>query len=187
MLVAHADAILRTETSRRLQPEVVLRLGEPPASKVVSTWLAQLPATHIVVSSSVAVHDPDRVVKRQFLSEIETFISQIVSEPAPDEWSATWRNVSRCADKALDWELEKPGELNEPRAARVVAENLSSESTLVVSSSMPIREAVPSSSDAKASSPPRLPISRLQLSTSLCQSRSRQSRCKNRPLFCWHL
>jgi 2-succinyl-5-enolpyruvyl-6-hydroxy-3-cyclohexene-1-carboxylate synthase len=140
MLVAHADAILRTETSRRLQSEVVLRLGDPPASKVVTAWLAQLPATHIVVSPTVAVHDPERVVKRQILADIETFVSQIVSEPAPGEWGAAWQKASTCADQTLDQELDKPGALNEPRVARIVAEHLPVDSTLVVSSSMPIRD-----------------------------------------------
>lgn len=137
MFVAHADAILRTDFASRMHPAVVLRFGEPPASKVVNAWLSTAEST-IVVSPSRATHDPDRVVTRQFLADPTRFAHEIVAEPAPREWADEWRRASMRSNDALA-DIDETV-LSEPAIARIVGEHAPAESSLVVSSSMPIRD-----------------------------------------------
>lgn len=137
MFVGHADAVMRSSIAGQMRPSVVLRFGEPPASKVVNAWLVTAPVT-IVVSSSVAVHDPDRVVTRQLLADPASFASALTATAAPTEWSSEWRRLSALADDAL----RNLGDatLSEPTIARIVGECAPTGSSLMVSSSMPIRD-----------------------------------------------
>jgi 2-succinyl-5-enolpyruvyl-6-hydroxy-3-cyclohexene-1-carboxylate synthase len=139
-VVAHTDAILRHAIADSLRPDVVLRFGEPPSSKVVNGWLASSGARHIVVSPSRAVHDPDRVVERQILAGVASFASRIEADPAPVEWSERWRRVNAAASSALDAAFAASDALTEPLVARIVASQLPAGSRLMVSSSMPIRD-----------------------------------------------
>ena len=60
--VAAFDAILRHEGFAAAHvPEVVVHLGEPPASKVLATWLAESGATQVRVHPTDAVIDPAHV------------------------------------------------------------------------------------------------------------------------------
>lgn len=137
MFIGHADAVMRSVSVGQVRPAVVLRFGEPPASKVVNAWLATAD-TSIVVSSSVAVHDPDRVVTRQFLADPTTFARSLTCTPAPADWSSEWRRIRERADVALRDSDETT--LSEPAIARIVGERAPAGSSLVVSSSMPIRD-----------------------------------------------
>lgn len=139
-VVAHADAVLRHPIADSLRPDVVLRFGEPPSSKVVNGWLSRSGAHHIVVSPSTAVHDPDRVVERQCLSRVGAFAVAVTAEAAPTEWTTQWSRVNGLSTAAIAEALDGETVLNEPLVARVMASRLSSDAHLVVSSSMPIRD-----------------------------------------------
>ena len=121
------DALLRTGLMPI--PEVVLRLGDPPASKVLAQWLASLDVPQIVVGD--AWNDPDR-----------TATAVVQSIPAVDAhrdnaWVAEWTDAEAAAQRAIDGVLQSKRELTEPFVARTVAAHAS---TLVVSSSMPVRD-----------------------------------------------
>ncbi len=59
--ISHFDAILRVPAmAARLAPEMVLRLGSLPASKVLSQWLAGLDAWQVAVETDGTRFDPDR-------------------------------------------------------------------------------------------------------------------------------
>ncbi len=74
VVVAHADAIVRVKAwSERLRPEVVVQLGQMPASKVLAGWTAAAasvpgatgatgaaPAERVVVNEAGSWWDPDR-------------------------------------------------------------------------------------------------------------------------------
>ena len=139
-VVAHADAVLRHPIADSLQPEVVLRFGEPPSSKVVNSWLSRSGARHIVVSPSSAVHDPDRVVERQILSAVGEFAAGVTAEPAPTEWTEWWSTVNDVSRAAISDTLDLATVLNEPMVAQIMASRLAADAHLMVSSSMPIRD-----------------------------------------------
>jgi 2-succinyl-5-enolpyruvyl-6-hydroxy-3-cyclohexene-1-carboxylate synthase len=121
------DALLRT--GRMPEPDVVLRVGDAPASKVLAQWLASLDCPQHVVASSWS--DPDRVA-----STYSHTYSMVDSE-RDDEWWALWHDADAAAQRAIDEVLASKDVVTEPFVARTVSQVAS---TLVVSSSMPIRD-----------------------------------------------
>ena len=62
-----------------------------------------------------------------------------VGSPAPHEWLDSWINAEHAATRGVETVLSR-AELSEPGVARVLCQELPDDSTLVVSSSMPIRD-----------------------------------------------
>ena len=115
-------------------PEVVVRFGRAPASKVVSQWLVRSGAPVLQVGGP-GVIDPDRnVAMRCTLEELRS-----LGGAAGTPWLARWRHADDQAESALIEALaEVP--LSEPGVARTVAEALPPDAELVVASSMPVRD-----------------------------------------------
>jgi 2-succinyl-5-enolpyruvyl-6-hydroxy-3-cyclohexene-1-carboxylate synthase len=59
---------------------------------------------------------------------------------APDSWLSCWNRAERAAQSAIDKILSEDGEVTEPGVARELFSILPERSTLVVSSSMPVRD-----------------------------------------------
>ncbi len=140
--VAAADHLLRSpEFATANVPAVVLRIGEPPASKVVAQWLAASNAHQIHVSSVPAWIDPEGHVAQHVLAEPDDFCSQLSDAVASTDpmWLRTWIAAEGLAQQRLADALGDD-ELSEPLVARVLGSLLPSGAHLVVSSSMPIRD-----------------------------------------------
>ena len=121
------DALLRTGAMPA--PDVVLRVGDPPASKVLGQWLASLDVVQVVVGPGWS--DADRV-GAVFHDDVPVFDCE------PDgEWLALWSSAEARAQQAINDVLASKADLTEPFVARAVAAHAS---TLVVSSSMPVRD-----------------------------------------------
>lgn len=120
------DALVRTGTMPA--PEVVVRVGDAPASTVLAQWLASLDVPQYVFSSTWI--DPDRTAS--FVADATPVL--LGGDPA---WLATWQEAEAAAQEAIaDVLLTKPA-ITEPFVARTVAAHAT---TLVVSSSMPVRD-----------------------------------------------
>jgi 2-succinyl-5-enolpyruvyl-6-hydroxy-3-cyclohexene-1-carboxylate synthase len=128
--IAAADAILRSRAAK-LQPAFVLRVGAPWASKVVNQWLGGLPAhtEQWLVAPRSRWHDPERVVSRLLGALPQP------GEPAPPEWLEAWTDAEAAAQHAIETTAT-----GEARLARQLVRDLPDGTTLVVSSSMPIRD-----------------------------------------------
>jgi 2-succinyl-5-enolpyruvyl-6-hydroxy-3-cyclohexene-1-carboxylate synthase len=167
-IVGAADGILRSSAfTGRFVPEVVLRLGAPWVSKVVNEWLADLGragSPQFVVDPWWRWLDPDRlatVVVRADPTALSRAVIERVGRRDPDPaWSEGWRAAEAAAQSALTALLESdPGNggdsgaltepaLSESALARRLYRALPSDATMVVSSSMPVR-------DVEAFAPPR--------------------------------
>jgi 2-succinyl-5-enolpyruvyl-6-hydroxy-3-cyclohexene-1-carboxylate synthase len=137
--IAHYDAMLRSdEFASRARPDVVVRLGGLPASKVLGERLREWEARMIALSGAGFVADPDRLVS-------ETFVGapglEVASLRANGDYARLWRDASTIVEQWL-YELdEQERELNEPLVARtVVAACNDADVPLVVGSSMPVRD-----------------------------------------------
>ncbi|HUP68910.1 MAG TPA: 2-succinyl-5-enolpyruvyl-6-hydroxy-3-cyclohexene-1-carboxylic-acid synthase [Acidimicrobiales bacterium] len=146
--VATADALLRVERfATEMRPDVVLRLGAPWASRVMADWLAGLDVPQYLVDPYGTWLDPSRTAAVSVAAD-PTALALAVAEaanlrPAPPEWAARWLEAERAAQAAIDAELSDllaDGGVNEPAIARSLVDSLPIGSTLVVSSSMPIRD-----------------------------------------------
>ena len=141
VVVRHADPILRhAATARRLRPAAVLRLGEPPSSKVVNAWVAASGARVVAVSPSGRIVDPDRIVSCTVPALPSAACAALAGGAVDDEWVRAWTSVSGAAVRALDAALAATEGLTEPLVARTVAGCVPDAATLVVSSSMPVRD-----------------------------------------------
>lgn len=143
-VVAHADAVLRHgATADALCPDVVLRLGALPASKVLATWLAASGATQVVVEPHGRWIDPDRTAHHVLHADptaVTTALARTVARPGREDWMGRWVEAEAAASEAIDAVLGGHPEATEPGTARTVVAALPEAATLVVSSSMPVRD-----------------------------------------------
>jgi 2-succinyl-5-enolpyruvyl-6-hydroxy-3-cyclohexene-1-carboxylate synthase len=135
--VAAFDALLRHERfAQSHRPDTVVRLGSAPASKVLSAWIAMSGATEVVVAG--AWLDPDRAAATVVRADPSDWCRAATGEPADGGWRRSWVDADARAQGAIDDALGAHEELTEPFVARTVAAR--TEGTLVVSSSMPVRD-----------------------------------------------
>ena len=144
MVSSCADVVLRHQPSAEsLKPTVVLRIGDPPVSKVVNQWLAQCGAEHIAVTQQPSLVDPDKVVTTHIVgsfNELFMEMSRGADSRSETEWIGAWKRCEKNARTALDEELSRQTQLTEPLCAVTVSEAIAAGTNLVVSSSMPVRD-----------------------------------------------
>jgi 2-succinyl-5-enolpyruvyl-6-hydroxy-3-cyclohexene-1-carboxylate synthase len=142
--IAAFDALLRHgPLATELTPEVVLRAGAPPASKVLAGWLATSGADQVAVETYGSWLDPERTA--QVVVEADpgaTFRAMARDRPAPCSpgWFEAWAAAESTAQEAVDGVLARHQTATEPGIARALVDCLPHETTLVVSSSMPVRD-----------------------------------------------
>jgi 2-succinyl-5-enolpyruvyl-6-hydroxy-3-cyclohexene-1-carboxylate synthase len=135
------DSILRVEAfALAHQPDVVVRIGRPAASKVLATWVATGTATVVQVGGP-GVIDPDHGVSVDLpASSIGALATLAVRPTGASEWTRGWLAASESAEKVIAGLLDAEPTLSEPGVARAVAENIPDGARLVVASSMPVRD-----------------------------------------------
>ena len=144
LVIAAADAMLRdNKFAESHTPEVVLRFGTPPASKVVNTWLANSRATQVVLTTTPTLVDPDRRCTLHVQCEIDAICLELIESialRANTTWSSSWTQAEELAQVAINTALTNELKISEPAIARTIYASMPSNSHLVVSSSMPIRD-----------------------------------------------
>ena len=143
--VAAADALLRVPGfADAHRPGVVLRLGAPWASRVVGEWLAALDAPQYLVDPHGAWLDPGRSATTVVAADPTELAAAVACaptrRPAPPGWLAGWAAAEASAQGAIDDVVAARAEPTEPAVARAVAGAVAPGGTLVVSSSMPVRD-----------------------------------------------
>jgi 2-succinyl-5-enolpyruvyl-6-hydroxy-3-cyclohexene-1-carboxylate synthase len=142
--VAHYDLILRDpETAAALMPAVVCRLGELPTSKPLRAWLAGLDdAYQVAFAADGGWRDPDGRLTALTVGPLRELLDRVEGDevvPADGSELARWRAADDAVATASRPLLAAAG-LSEPLVARTLGEMLPPEATLVVASSMPVRD-----------------------------------------------
>ena len=132
------DPLLRVrDFVSRVRPDVVVRLGGLPASKVLSEQLRVWSLRTIGLEGAGFVADPDRLISESFAG-LPT--RDNASLQASATYVTTWRNASNEVGRWLE-SLDADVEISEPAVARmVVAASNETGASLVVGSSMPVRD-----------------------------------------------
>ncbi|HEX2383297.1 MAG TPA: 2-succinyl-5-enolpyruvyl-6-hydroxy-3-cyclohexene-1-carboxylic-acid synthase, partial [Acidimicrobiales bacterium] len=131
-VVTHADVFLRHPvTADVLRPDVIVRIGPPPASRVVNEWVDSTTAVQVVLSSSW--RDPGHRASMMTTGALS------MPPPKPD-WLDLWRAVDQVAESAIATHLARQERPTEPYVARSVLAALPADTRLVVASSMPVRD-----------------------------------------------
>jgi 2-succinyl-5-enolpyruvyl-6-hydroxy-3-cyclohexene-1-carboxylate synthase len=136
--LAYYDPLLRSASfAERVRPDVVVRLGGLPASKILAERLRGWGARTIALGGAGFVADPDRLARET----LEGLPSRGEPRARGDAgYVVTWLNASREVDRALTLR-DVEGELDEIGVARaVVTLANASDTSLVIGSSMPIRD-----------------------------------------------
>ena len=155
-VIGAADGILRSDRfAGRHLPDCIVRLGERWVSKVVNGFLSRAieqGAHSMVVDPAGRWPDPEREVAEvvradptRFAREVARRVVDLGRRPGVGEgsprWVAEWQQAEDRAQTAMDRHLGAPeAALTEPSLARHLYGWLPDSSTLVVSSSMPIRD-----------------------------------------------
>jgi 2-succinyl-5-enolpyruvyl-6-hydroxy-3-cyclohexene-1-carboxylate synthase len=154
--VAHYDAILRAPADE-LRPDIVVRIGDLPTSKPLRQWLGSLDGVPQVAFDPAGVwHDPDNVLNAVLRGDPVTalvaltlstlsgeppqppFLPSDRLQPADPSWMRAWHSADAAAELSIEAILRD--ELSEPRVARELGATLPGDVTLVVASSMPVRD-----------------------------------------------
>lgn len=138
-VVGAFDPILRTELAHDLRPEVVIRLGGLLASRALNDWLAASRAVQIGVDRWGRCPHPGfgwreelRIVPAVFAAGL---VEVLDGAAASADWTEAWRAAERSARSAIADTLDgEPAVVDAELAALVPG------GTLVVSSSMPVRD-----------------------------------------------
>lgn len=140
--IAHFDALLRVPGVAAEAPDVALRFGEPPSSKFLAQWLAAGPTVTVAARSRSRWLDPDR--RADLLVEEAGLARDLLARIPADyrSWddAERWQKADRVAQEAITGWLAAHPEVTEPGIARAVVAGLPTGATLVVASSMPVRD-----------------------------------------------
>ena len=143
-VVSNADILLRdSETAATYSPQVVLRFGEPPVSKVVNAWLRESKCTYVAVSETLQLIDPDRIVVEHVVakaSQVCASLNAHVQQKPATSWVTNWAKLQATCDLILGSMWNDSSALTEPLVARALVEAMPQDSNLVLSSSMPVRD-----------------------------------------------
>ncbi len=133
------DSLLRCAVfAAEHRPEVVLHIGEPPASKVLGQWLRDGNAIHVHLHAQPRVIDPQRMVTQRIVGQPSAVCRELAVQvsAAGGTWVADWVNAEKAGQAAIEVALATDS-LTEPGVARIVS---GVDAQLVVSSSMPVRD-----------------------------------------------
>lgn len=129
------DPLLRTPFADRARPDVVIRAGGMPASKVLAQWLDGCDHEDIVIAAPGWWPDPSHSAA-VLLDTVPT----VPDDHQPvEEWVEVWKVAADAVGAAIDEELAG-FPLSEPAVARHLTRTLPADAVLVTSSSMPVRD-----------------------------------------------
>jgi 2-succinyl-5-enolpyruvyl-6-hydroxy-3-cyclohexene-1-carboxylate synthase len=138
--IAHYDALLRDPEWAALHaPDLVLRVGDLPTSKPLRLWLHGADALQIAFDPDNAWQDPAGAVATILAADSRTTLEAIQLRERDGAWLERWRRADRAAAAAIARALA-PARLSEPRVAAELGSALPAEASVVVASSMPVRD-----------------------------------------------
>ena len=137
------DALLRSPAvATSLRPDIVVRLGAPLTGKAGAFWLDGS-VRQILVDPDGAWLDPSRASAERIVADPSGLLDAVVARgPARSQsfWLTAWLQAEAAARRGLDRLLDSRVEPFEGRVARDVVAGLPAGATLVVGSSMPVRD-----------------------------------------------
>ena len=112
-VVAHHDALLRSDAVRRWPaPDLVLRFGAPPVSKVLDGHLGSLRARQLLVDDGAGWERPPepRLITADPVLFAERVATALPSRASTGDWLRRWQAADAAAAAALaDWRAGRKG------------------------------------------------------------------------------
>jgi 2-succinyl-5-enolpyruvyl-6-hydroxy-3-cyclohexene-1-carboxylate synthase len=124
------------------RPDLVVRVGGAPTSKALTAWLDQT-VPQVLVDPAGGWLDPGRSVSLRLTADPSALLAAVAARldgRGPGPWLGQWLAAERLAREAIDGLLEEWTEPFEGRVARDLVAWMPDGGTLVVGSSMPVRD-----------------------------------------------
>jgi 2-succinyl-5-enolpyruvyl-6-hydroxy-3-cyclohexene-1-carboxylate synthase len=143
------DAFLRTEdVVRRLTPDLILRFGAMPVSKLLAQYLQRHAACRqILIDGGDGWHDPSLTASevqyahpRLLCESLLTVLRAAPQQPAFLSWRNQWATLGRLTRATLQAHLRERTDFSEPRVFVELAKLLPPDATMFVGNSMPVRD-----------------------------------------------
>lgn len=137
------------------RPDLVVRLGAAPTSKALARWLDGSggpagPVPEVVVGGAGAWLDPDHRAREVIAASPGPLLDAVAERlglagragrlGGASAWAGTWRDAEAAARAAIDGHLDADDEPFDGRVARDVHDAVPAAGTLLVASSMPVRD-----------------------------------------------
>jgi 2-succinyl-5-enolpyruvyl-6-hydroxy-3-cyclohexene-1-carboxylate synthase len=141
--VAAYDPLLRVGGfAERHRPDVVLRIGGPTTNKPLVQWL-DASVDQVLVDPDDAWLDPLHGVSGRMVADPDLLLGALadaVDVMVDEEWLRVWRDADESARGAVDSLVDAWEEPFEGRIARDVVRSSPTGASLVIASSMPVRD-----------------------------------------------
>lgn len=139
------DPLLRSgDFASAHRPDVVLRVGGPLTNKISMQWLDS-DIGQVLVDPDGGWLDPHHAVSGRMLADAEPLLDALASLLAgatiDGEWREAWYDADASARAAIDSLIDGWNEPFEGRIARDVTASVPDGGSLVLASSMPVRDA----------------------------------------------
>jgi 2-succinyl-5-enolpyruvyl-6-hydroxy-3-cyclohexene-1-carboxylate synthase len=133
------EALLRAGWSLQHGPDLVVRLGATPTSKVLSAWLAATSATTFLIDPDHTWRDQDQVANHVVVCDPQGLMEAL---PAMDRsgWREEWVSAGKRATAAIAATFVSTP-MHEGHIVRALASRIPDNAQVFVGSSMPIRAA----------------------------------------------
>ncbi|MFM9164870.1 MAG: 2-succinyl-5-enolpyruvyl-6-hydroxy-3-cyclohexene-1-carboxylic-acid synthase [Solirubrobacterales bacterium] len=139
--IAHYDALLGCEAfAAAARPAAVLRIGDLPTSKPLRAWLGGLDAVSVLLDPHGAWQDPGAAADLVVVAPPAATLAALgaAGGHGAGDWLGGWRTADDRAAAAIEGALGDA--LTEPRIALELGRLLPDEATLLVASSLPVRD-----------------------------------------------
>ena len=141
--VSTYDGLLRAPRfAAAHRPDLAVRVGGAPTSKALTAWLdASVP--QVLVDPAGGWLDPARTAALRLTADPSALLAATAARLAAgpsDRWLRSWLDAERLAREAIDGLLDEWAEPFEGRVARDLTGWVPEGGTLVVGSSMPVRD-----------------------------------------------
>jgi 2-succinyl-5-enolpyruvyl-6-hydroxy-3-cyclohexene-1-carboxylate synthase len=120
-------------------PDVVIRVGRLGASRPLANYLAP-EVRQVIVDPDGGWADPGRSAASLVRADPRLVAEALPEHPRSSAWRAAWLRAEEVARRTIDAELDGDDTPSEPRVARDVAAGCPEGTTLLVASSMPVRD-----------------------------------------------
>lgn len=141
-IITGYDLLLRDdETAKRLAPSSVIRIGQPPTSKVLRKRLQEWDVPTLVISSSGENLDPLHRRASTLRTSPENWDTEgFKFKDAESDYAEQWADLDAGVGLDLASALAETPELREPHVTALLAEHLPAGTPLFVANSMPVRD-----------------------------------------------
>ncbi|MGB3404790.1 MAG: 2-succinyl-5-enolpyruvyl-6-hydroxy-3-cyclohexene-1-carboxylic-acid synthase [Microcoleaceae cyanobacterium] len=146
-IISTYDSFLRNpKTAQKLTPEIVILIGDLPTSKVLRRWLKSLQTETIVIDETYqnldALHSRT-VHLRISIEQIGEFLKTETSNNNTNLKSLYlqyWLDLEQQTQQYINQEMKQIEQLIEPKIAWLLPQYLSSNTSIFIANSMPVRD-----------------------------------------------